>query len=205
MRSEEVLQELNSNGVDALLDYREVIRNPPIPTSSLAENAALQCFSSAGNLALAWRRFVGLNLFIPIPRSGPRIGRHTFYLPVTALHSPFGPQFKCYYGDHWFSGNQKVADILLNPDEMHMRLRRHLRWRIVPEESYYHTVLGNAAHLKLSTATRRFANWNGSRNGHPRNLELRDLPTIVEAKAYFARKFAPDFPALDEIDRLLGC
>ena len=59
--------------------------------------------------------------------SGPRLGRYTMYLPFDDWRAPFTPDFKCFYGDQWFAGNQKAAEILLNPTDKQMQFRRHLR------------------------------------------------------------------------------
>jgi hypothetical protein len=197
-----VLNELKSVEVDALLDYREV---PNIGADSYCpppDNPALRNFTLPTNLALAWRRYVELVVWFPIIRRGPRFGRYKLYLAREAWNSPFGPGFKCFFGDYWFAGNSKVARILLNPTRMHLRLRRYLRFRPVPEECYYQTILANTVGLKISTATRRFANWVDD-GPHPRVLDLGDLAAITQSRAYFARKFAPNSPVLDELDKNL--
>ena len=96
---------------------------------SAPENPALKHFVLPNNLELAWRRYLGFHVWLPVVRSGPRIGRYMFNLPFEDWRSPFDSGFKCMYGDQWFSGNSKVADILLNPTDKHMHLRRHLRFR----------------------------------------------------------------------------
>jgi hypothetical protein len=232
MPAEKVLGELASSTADALLDYRRVpslsdashkhlfrIRlsryfievgtwrfDQPYPPP---DNPELEHFEVSNNLVLAWRRYIGIHAMVPVIRSGPRIGRYTLYLPFEDWSRPFTDDFKCFYGDHWFAGNHKVVEILLNPTDKHMKLRRHLRFRPSAEECYYHTILGNDAGLKISRATRRFADWSQSAGGllggaHPKVLAINDLPTIISSKSYFARKFAPDSPVLDEIDKLLS-
>jgi hypothetical protein len=203
MPARTVLDRLAANEVDALLDYRAV---PDIGTASklsLPDNPSLRCFASPSNSAKAWHRYVGLNIWFPIIRTGPRVGRYTLYLSRRAWISPFGPTFKCFYGDHWFAGNSKVASILLNPTDKHLRLRRHLRLRDSPEECYYATVLANTDGLRISTSTGRFAMWTDG-DAHPKLLGSSDVKAITQSKAYFARKFAPDSGVLDEIDRLLS-
>src|SRR5260221_1493380 len=123
MSADNVIEELSSNNADALIDLREPVKTPPFPAYSCRENAALAHFISPGNLKISWNRYVGLNAWVPIIRPGPRIGRYTIYLPFEAWGSPFGPKFKCYYGDHWFTANRKAAEILLNPSDKHIRLR----------------------------------------------------------------------------------
>jgi hypothetical protein len=204
MRADEVVADLASIGGDALLDLRKVPSSPPNSRYELPENPTLQHFVSVENLALAWRRYVGFNAWIPIVRAGPRLGRHTMYFPFEMKRwSPFDASFRCFYGDHWFSGNSKVAQILLTPTQKHLQLRRHLRWRVVPEECYYHCVLGNSPDVKIVKATRRYSEWLGG-GAHPQFLTAKDLPAIISSRAHFARKFEPDSPVLDEIDKLLS-
>ena len=182
MPADKVLEELTSSGMDALLDYREVPNlsefdrdafrlqisgysvyvgvlriDQPYPTP---ENPALEHFVLSSNLALAWRRYIGCNIWFPVIRSGPRLGRYTFFLPFEDWRSPFTSYFKCFYGDHWFAGNGKVAEILLHPVDEHWQLRRHLRFRPNVDECYYQTVLANTRGLKISKATRRLADWS---------------------------------------------
>jgi len=203
MRGEQVLEELIHNKSDVLLDYREVPK--VLREQSVSEGHSLP-HEAPDNMALAWRRYVAQNFWFPIVRlrNGLRIGRHTASLPFRAWHSPFADNFKCFYGDFWFTGNQKAAEILLRPTHEHLELSRYLRWRVVPDECYYQTVLVNTPQLEISKSTRRFAKWEGGPGAHPWNLELSDLPAIISAKAHFARKFAPGASVLDEIDRMLS-
>ena len=202
LQSEKVIDDLVCTEVDALLDYREVPDNPTECPGPRSENPALQVFSAPSSLEEAWTRYIGFKAWSPVIRSGPRLGRHTTSFSFKKPFLPFSDNFKCFFGDHWFAGNQKTAQILRNPKDRDIRLRRHLRWRYIPEECYYQTVLGNAVNLKISKATKRFAKWRiGSL--HPEVLGLDDLPDIISMKAHFARKFAADSPVLDEIDRML--
>jgi hypothetical protein len=195
MSSGEVLRELANSAVDALLDYREI--GDPRPP----ENPSLEVFTRPFSLYVARQRYIDLQVRYPVIQPGPRIGANRFWLPIPDWRSPFNAQFKCYFGDHWFAGNSRVADILLNPTEKHMELRRYFRKRLVPEECYYHSVLANSPNLKITRATKRFAVWGNS--PHPNLLGLEHLDAIKGSHAYFARKFAPDSAVLDEIDKML--
>lgn len=202
MRPKFVLEDLASSKMDALLDFREVTMPLNLPYKE-PENPALRHYVSPGNLELAWNRYVGLNAWLPTIRRGPRIGRYTVYLPIEVWRRRFGSKFKCYYGDFWFTGDRKVAEILVNPTDEHIKLRRHLRFRVVPDECYFQTVLANIASLKISAATKRFAEWQGG-GAHPKFLGVGDLSAIITSRAHFARKFSPDAPVLDAIDSMLG-
>lgn len=195
MPADHVLRDLLNSGVDALLDYREVGSLEPPGNPSLAY------YVTPANAPVVHGWYRGLHLWHPVIRKGPRIGRKNYYLRMQDRRSPFDSQFRCFYGDHWFGGNRRVANILLNPTEKHLQLRRHLRRRPVPEECYYQTVLANARDLKISKATKRFVDWRGGM--HPQVLSLDHLDAIRQSGAYFARKFIPDTPILDEIDKIV--
>ena len=76
------------------------------------------------------------------------------------------------------------------------------------DESFYHCIFGNARSLKVSPNNRRYVDWSASGRGeagkHPKNLGIADLPSISKSGADFARKFAEDSEALEELDRFLG-
>lgn len=210
----EVLHDLTSGGADAYLDYRPATRSA-IPTQDhLPCNPRLGHYANPGNIALTWRWYVGAQIWLPILRVkkqkfsttrhlGVRPGRFTMYLPFTSPWSPFNAEFRCYYGSQWFTGNKRVADILLNPTKIHMQLRSHLRRRAVPDECYVQTVLRNEQELRICKDTKRFVEWRGG-GAHPQILALEDLPRMLASGAHFARKFAPDSPVLDDIDRILS-
>jgi hypothetical protein len=196
MAADNVFSELLNSEFDALLDYRELgSLEPP-------GNPALSYYVTPANVPVVRGWYVNLKLSLPVIRKGPRIGRKNYYLPMQDWRSPFDSQFRCFYGDHWFAGNRKVASILLNPTEKHLQLRRHLTRRPVPEECYYQSVLANTGDLKISKSTRRFVDWKGGL--HPQTLNIAHFDEIKRSKAYFARKFAPDSPVLNEIDRFLA-
>lgn len=235
MPADKVAAELAAGGMDALLDYREVPMLSDArhkisykfsysqyyasltssrfePAYPPPENPALNHFILAKNLELAWRRYRTSNVWFPVIRRDPRprIGRFTIYLPFDGLRVPYRRDFKCFYGDQWFAGSRKAAQILLEPTDRHLAFRRYLRRRNdVSDECYYQTVLGNSSQLKISKQTRRFVDWTESAGGtqggaHPKVLELGDLPAVISSKAYFARKFSPESPVLDELDRLVS-
>jgi hypothetical protein len=206
MPARQVFEDLYASGADALLDYREVpnrCSGMPELSPYNSRNRIRRNYDSPENRMLAWHRYIGFNVWFPTIRKGPRIGRYTVHTKFADWRSPFGASFKCFYGDQWFTGNHRVAEVLLHPDDNHMKLRRHLRLRTVPDECYYQSVLCNATGLKISTDTRRFAEWLYGQS-HPQELGLNDLPEIISSKAHFARKFAPGSPVLNEIDKLLG-
>ncbi|KTT72470.1 beta-1,6-N-acetylglucosaminyltransferase [Sphingomonas endophytica] len=193
---------------DALIDFRQVGDTVASARARFGpRNPELDQFESDGNRRLKWSHYEGAELWLPILRfndAGRRVrpGRFTVHLPFATPFSPFSKQFPCFYGDHWITGNARVAQLLLNPTEQHLRVQKHLTMRAIPEECYYQTVLCNEPGLRLVRDNHRYAQWNGG-GAHPQLLTEADLPAISASNAHFARKFAHGAPVLDRIDAML--
>ena len=198
------------SGADAFIDafpLEKALRSDPeIGDAHLAVHRAPH------NLRLEQERYLRAQLKVPIVRFRPpphtttverypRLGRLTKPLPFDAPFSPFDATYRCYVGSQWFTANKKVAAKLLSPSVKDLELRRYYQNRVVPDESYFQTVIRNDASLKAENRTFRYAQWHGA---HPIDLGEQHLETIMSAQAHFSRKFRPDDPVLDLIDRRLG-
>lgn len=201
-----VLEELAGSPYDAYLDAQPIGKARPAATLHGARNPKLDQFDLPGNRRLKWDHSLGAQIWIPIIRRKPRLrpGRHTIHLPFETPFHPFTDDFGVFYGDHWFSGNRRVAALLLNPTLRHLKLQRHLSMRTSPDECYYQTVLCNTPGLSICLDNKRYAEWNGG-GAHPMDLTPAQVPELFASDAHFARKFAPRSPALDMVDaRLLS-
>jgi hypothetical protein len=74
------------------------------------------------------------------------------------------------------------------------------------DETFLHTVLVNAHKFKFEPVGKRYIDFTGSRNNHPRVLGTRDLESMLKSGDHWARKFDPSFDAgvLDLIDDHIG-
>jgi hypothetical protein len=201
-----VRSELSASGADVLIDFREPGMGEQEAADRFgARNPMLGHFEAPGNRLMTPRRYLAAQLWLPMLRqsaSGVRLGRHTIGLPFPTPFHPFTQEFRCYYGDHWFTGSRRAATALLNPTPRERRLQTYLRRRACADECYYQTVLCNRPELTVQRDTRRFAIWNGG-GSHPKTLESRDLDAILASGAHFARKFAASDPMLDSLDEVL--
>lgn len=197
-RADVVLSELQDSGADAFIDFRsihEIDATVVCKASTIGKiNPHLCHYESAENRLMKKRHYTGAELWLPRlrrDRGRLRIGRQTLHLPITLPWGPFGPTFECFYGDQWFTGNKKVATILLNPRSGHFRLQRHLSSRSCPDECYYQSVLCNEPSLTLHRDNKRFSEWNGG-GAHPQELTIDHWPKMLVSGAHFARKFRED-------------
>ncbi|MFK3891653.1 beta-1,6-N-acetylglucosaminyltransferase [Sphingomonas sp. NPDC079357] len=207
-RAEAVRDELVKLGADALIDYRQIGDTADSATARFGpRNPELDQFESDGNRRLKRSHYEGAEIWLPMLRfndGGRRVrpGRFTVHLPFATPFGPFSRSFPCFYGDHWFTGNARVARLLLHPTPQHLKLQQHLTMRSCPDECYFQTVLCNEPDLTLVRDNRRYAQWNGG-GAHPQLLTEGDLGAICASNGHFARKFAHGAPVLDRIDAML--
>ena len=203
--ADKVRSDLIDSGADVLIDYRELGMSGEEANRRFGSgNPTLSHLEVEINSRMITRRYKGAQVWLPVLRRTPRmrVGRHTISLPFDTPFHPFDADFRCYYGDQWFSGSRIAAAALLKPTRQALRLQTFLRRRAVPDECYYQSVLCNRPELKVQRDSRRYARWNGG-GAHPALLGREDLDGIMASGAHFARKFAPDDPVLDLIDEML--
>lgn len=125
--------------------------------------------------------------------------------------NPFITLFPCYAGSQWFHANRKSIEYLIrfhdrNPllKQYYVNLERQ-RGLIVPDESYYQTILANNFSLSLSQDIKHFVDWSGP-GGRPKALNHDDLEILRASECLFARKFDYTHSAqlLDALDDELG-
>jgi hypothetical protein len=128
---------------------------------------------------------------------------------LSAPFIPFSRDFHCFAGEHWFSANSEAAKLILDYHKTKLSLATHYRQletfgTIVPEESYYQTILGNQRKLKVSQNSLRYVVWSEDGVG-PKILGLEDLDNMLASSAHFARKFdmEEDSAVLDKLDAII--
>lgn len=198
-----VVDELQRSACDAFLDVHQLDTKPPKARLVGTWNPALEHLETNAQYRTKDRFYNKAQFSLPVLRGHPRLrlGRHTFYLPFRD-RNPYREGFGLFWGDHWFTANRRAAELLRSPTENHRKLQRYLKRRAFPEETYYQTVLCSTASLTICRDNKRFARWNGG-GAHPKTLTEADVPIALASGAHFARKFAPNSPALDELDNAL--
>lgn len=202
-RAEDVVAELQHATWDAFLDVHQLDKSPSAARLIGSCNPALHHLESKGQYDQKDRFYNKAQMWIPVVRRHPRLrlGKHMVPLPFRGP-TPYGDDLGLFWGDHWFTARRSAAKVLLNPTEHQRKLERHLKWRAFPEETYYQSILCNTPGLTICRDNKRFAQWNGG-GAHPKILTETEVPMILASGAHFARKFAPNSPALDALDRLL--
>lgn len=117
---------------------------------------------------------------------------------------PFGKRLTLHWGPQWFTCNLRAARAIVASPRTHRRLVNWMKRTHIPDESFIHTLIMNTPGLRVAPSSRRFTRWRSFGAPSPETLTIRDLDAIRASHAHFARKFRPDDPALDDLDRSLG-
>lgn len=120
---------------------------------------------------------------------------------------PFHDGLRCYAGSQWFAANRRAVTHLFDTYEHSRALRQYYRWRFGPDESYFHTILANAPHLRVKNEWTHLVRFVGSGPvDRPNTFVSADLGELLSAPQPFARKFDEqvDIAVLDRLDELIG-
>jgi hypothetical protein len=82
----------------------------------------------------------------------------------------------------------------------------YYRKTVVPDESMITTLVFNSLGLRVANRSVTHTRWSKSKSGHPDTFCLDDLPELIAAPEYFARKFDinKDSRILDRLDDFIG-
>lgn len=198
-----ILSELRESPFDAYLDHRGIPAYEELPAAGKPDfGLATRCPVWTRS---AYKRYVARSVRYPgINRRGaPCVRRLALLHPRWIGRSPFDDKFRCYAGDAWLTARGPCAPLLFSDTDLSRMLLRHYRNRLIPDESFFHTILGNTPGLNLCSDNKRYADWSGGRP-NPKWLGMQDLPALLASGHHFARKFSESHDArvLDELDRL---
>lgn len=196
-----ILDDLEHGGGDAYLRHVRLdpaLPPPPPPDDPRRLDVAVTADAYREAIGRTWRFMLDL----PLP-GGRRLPLfRSLWTPLMRLQAPYSARFHCHAGSSWWTMRLDVARELLRWHDGNPWLARHLRHRTAPDESYVHTVLCNLPGVRVVDEHFRWIDWQRG-GAHPRTLDGGDLPSLLRSERHFARKFAPNDPVLDELDRHL--
>jgi hypothetical protein len=167
---------------------RPVLRADPAHRVGRAVGDAARVMTAVQSLVTLW----------PFPDGSVHVG-------VRQPRAPFSDRFRCFKGSQWFTASRRAVELLLARAAGDVRLVRHYQRCVIPDESFFLTILLNAPSLNVRNGDLRFAGWADGA-AHPDVLTIDQVDAALASGMHFARKFdvGVDPRAMDEIDRRLG-
>jgi Core-2/I-Branching enzyme len=133
-------------------------------------------------------------------------GRVGCQIGVRSWRSPFRGTMRPYKGTTWWTLSRRSIDYVRayvrdNPAFVDWYRRRTL----MPDESFFQTILFNAGTFRLQNDDGRFVRWDPPEAPSPVTLRGADLDAVLRSQKYFGRKFDDriDATVLDRLDALL--
>ncbi len=124
---------------------------------------------------------------------------------LRARRTPFSQNEPCWFGSMWITLSHRAAKLVVDSAKQRPDYVEYYRRTVVPDESATATLICNASGLRTEARDLHHARWTGT-SGHPDTFSADDLPELLAAPEYFARKFDiakyPD--VLDMLDAMLA-
>lgn len=126
-------------------------------------------------------------------------------LGIGIFNHPFSDTFVCHKGSQWFTLSKRAAAYLIQFGQERSDVLNHYRRTLIPDESYFQTVLWNAKDLQVCDDHRRFILWDDAKLAHPVMLTMQHFNSMIRSGKDFGRKFdmAVDGEVLDALDRVV--
>jgi hypothetical protein len=137
---------------------------------------------------------------VPMPRGAPtRFG-------IRRLRPPLGRDFRLYGGRQMLNVNQRTLQRILGFLEAHPEWISYNRRVLIPDESFFNSIVANDAGINLCDATLRYIQWPKAHAASGAVIEVADLDKVFASEAPFGLKFdiwvCPE--ALQAVDARLG-
>ena len=117
----------------------------------------------------------------------------------------FSGAFRCYGGSFFCTLSARAVRYARAFARENPEVVAFFRAALAPEEAFLQTVLINSGQFRFVPDSRRYVDFTGTRDSHPRTLGTADLDAVLASGAHWARKFDPghDAGVLDLLDRHL--
>lgn len=132
-----------------------------------------------------------------------KAGRFGAKVAIRRWKTIFSDCFRCYAGSQWHILNYRCVEYIQDFIQAHPKLVEYYRHTMVPDESFFQTILVNNPDFKLCNDNLRYISWQPP---YPAIMKSKDLPKLINSGKYFARKFDTnaDSQILDQLDQYLS-
>jgi Core-2/I-Branching enzyme len=120
--------------------------------------------------------------------------------------TPFTAAEPCWFGSMWLTLSRRAAGFVVASVRDRPDFVDYYRRTAHSDESATATLVCNAPWARVERRDLHYVRWTDPRAGHPDVFRAEDLPELLAAPGYFARKFdiATDARILDELDQMLA-
>ncbi len=117
-----------------------------------------------------------------------------------------GDDFICYGGSFFCTLSAACVYYARDFARAHPDIVAYFRTMPAPNEVFLQTVLVNSKKFRIVPDGKRYIDWSGTRNNHPKTLGVADVPAMLASGAHWARKFdsVADPEVLNVLDRYIG-
>jgi hypothetical protein len=132
-----------------------------------------------------------------IDRNGAKIG-------ILCFSSPFTTKFQCYAGSQWHALSYRCLQYIHDFVQRNPAFVEYYKRTIIPDESFFQTILLNKPKLKIFNDNKRYVSWTDQST--PAILGCADFENMIRSNKHFARKFdvKVDAQVLELLDRHLS-
>ena len=132
-----------------------------------------------------------------------KAGRFGAKLAFKRRQSIFSNTFVCYAGSQWHTLNRRCIQYVYDFIQSQPKIVDYYRHTMVPDESFFQTVLVNNSDLKLCNDNLRYIAWEPP---YPAIMQSQDRNRLMTSGKFFARKFdiTVDADIFDRLDDHLG-
>jgi hypothetical protein len=204
----DIEQFLNTTEYDGFMEYFLAIEPPSQPTQ-----AGLHWKNDTGFKRFFYHYYsVPLSTYFkgPLFRLGRflnslqslitlSVNRHSAKLGIRCK-PPFNDTFQCYAGSQWHTLSYRCIQYIHEFVQQNPAIVNHYRRTLIPDESFFQTVLLNHSSLNILNNNKRYIAWSGSK---PAVLRTQDFDRLVNSDCHFARKLdlTIDAQLFDRIDQ----
>lgn len=126
-------------------------------------------------------------------RNGSKLG-------IRCSATPFNSTFQCYAGSQWHTLSRRCIQYIYDFVQRNPSFVKHYQKTVIPDESFFQTILVNNPQLKICNDNKRYIPWF---NSQPVVFGMQDFDRLVASNQQFARKFDLDRDAriFDRLDQ----
>jgi hypothetical protein len=127
------------------------------------------------------------------------VDRHGAKLGVRC-NTPFNNAFQCYAGSQWHTLSYRCVEYIREFVQQNPAIVNHYRCTLIPDESFFQTILLNHSLWNILNHNKRYIDWNGSK---PAILTTQDFDRLISSDCHFARKLdlTIDAQLFDRLDQ----